>query len=158
MLTHSARTGNFIHFTLRDTKELNWCQHLRSSMGGHHDLVNPYNMAVSRIICISDLFATAKPKPDFLNPRHSFPYFPKSPFMLIGMVGKACLRVPSNAYFPWTFDYTPFIFGPTSVCLNIPYFDFVYIDFDFLKYDFSMLTSDALHVIRSMIPRISCTA
>ena len=46
---------------------------------------------------------------------------------LIGMVGEACL--PSDAYFPWTPDYTPFILGPCpSVCLNIPNFAFVYIN------------------------------
>ena len=39
---------------LRDTRELNWCQDVRSSMGD-----NPYNVAVSRLI--SGVFATAKP-------------------------------------------------------------------------------------------------
>ena len=42
------------------------------------------------------------------------PYFPKSLFRLIGMVGEAWL--PSNAYFPWTPDYIPFILG---LCLSV---------------------------------------
>ena len=63
---------------------------------------------------ISDVFAIAKPQTDFLNPGHSFPYFPKSHFRLIGMACEACL--PSTAYFPLTPDYTPFILGP---CLSV---------------------------------------
>ena len=43
-----------------------------------------------------------------------FLYFHKSLLRLIGMVGKTCL--PSNAYFLWTPDYTPFILGP---CLSV---------------------------------------
>ena len=35
---------------------VNWCQHLKSSVGGHHDLVDPYTVAVSRIISVA--FAT----------------------------------------------------------------------------------------------------
>ena len=62
----------------------------------HHDLVNPYNVAVSRIV--SDVFAS-----DFPNPGHTIlPIFPL--FRPMGMVGEVCL--PSNAYYPRTPDYT----------------------------------------------------
>ena len=40
-----------------------------------------------------------------------------------GMVCEACLS--SNAYCPWTHDYT--LSGSMSDCLNIPNFAFVYI-------------------------------
>ena len=43
-----------------------------------------------------------------------FFFFSKSLFKAIGIVGEACL--PSNAYFPWTPDYTPFIL---STCLSV---------------------------------------
>ena len=45
--------------------------------------------------------------------------------------------LPSNSYFPWTPDYTPFILG-----LNIP--NFVFADIIIMVYqnDFGMLTSD----------------
>ena len=50
------------------------------------------------------------------------------------MVGEVCL--PTNAYFPWTPDYTE-RFGSNSVCQNIPNFAFVYVDFtSFPEYDF----------------------
>ena len=39
---------------------------LRKFYGRHHDLVSPYNVAVSRIV--SDVFATDAPKVDFQNP------------------------------------------------------------------------------------------
>ena len=49
------------------------------------------------------------------------------------MVGEACL--PSKAYFPWTPDYTLFIYlifgGSMFVSLNIPNFAFEYIYYDF---------------------------
>ena len=69
----------------------------------HHDLVNPYNVAVFRIV--SDVFASDTPLVDFPNPRHTLlPIFPS--FRHMGMVGEACL--PSNAYryYPRTPDYT----------------------------------------------------
>ena len=67
----------------------------------HHDLVNPYNVAVC--IIISEVFATGKNIADFQNPGHTFLMtFSFSPwFRLIGTVG-----LPSNANFPWTLDYT----------------------------------------------------
>ena len=54
---------------------------------------------------ISDVFAAANAKTDFINPRHQFPYFPKFLFRLIGKVGEACL--PSNAYFPLAWQSGP---------------------------------------------------
>ena len=69
--------------------------------------VIPYNVAVSRLI--ADVFAIDKPYKDFRSPGH----FLISLVRLIGMVGKACL--PSNAYFPRTPDYIPFI-----LCLCLP--------------------------------------
>ena len=71
-----------------------------------------------------------------------FSYFPISLFRLIGMVGEACL--PSNAYFPWTPDYTPSNMVP---CLSILIFQILSICisfYDFPKYDFGMLTADSL--------------
>ena len=104
---------------------------LKNFYGRHHDLVNSYNVTVSRLI--SEDSATAKPSTDFLNPGHYFSNFPKSLFRLIGMVGEAW--IPRNAYFPWTPDYTPFILGP---CLSL--WTFTIIDFMiFRKYDFGML-------------------
>ena len=86
---------------------------LKKFYGRHHDLVNPYNVAVSRIV--SDVFANDAPKVDFPNPGHTL--LPISPsFRPMGMVGEACL--PSNAYYPRTPDYA-FILGSMSVGLNI---------------------------------------
>ena len=74
---------------------------LKKFYGRHHDLVNPYNVAVSRIV--SDVFANDEPYVDFQNTRHMLlPTFPW--FRPVGMVGKACL--PSNAYYLRTPDYT----------------------------------------------------
>ena len=68
------------------------------------------------------------------------------------MVDETCL--PSNAYFPWTPDYTPFSLGPClSVCLNILNFAFVNIDFyiyNFLNYDFGMLTLDSFRIFSGL--------
>ena len=48
---------------------------LKKFCGRHHDLVNPYNMAVSRIV--SDVFANDAPYLDFPNPGHTLlPIFP----------------------------------------------------------------------------------
>ena len=72
---------------------------LKKFYGKHHDLVNPYNVAVSGIV--SD--ANDEPKVDFQNPGHTLlPTFPS--FRPVGMVGEACL--PSNANYPRTPDYT----------------------------------------------------
>ena len=68
---------------------------LKKFYGRHHDLVNPYNVAVSRIVSGQEV--------DFPNPGHTLlPIFPS--FRPKGMVGEACL--PSNAYYPRTPDYT----------------------------------------------------
>ena len=75
----------------------------------HNDLINPYNVAVSRIV--SDVFANDKPYVDFQNPGHTLlPTFPS--FRPMGIGGKACL--PSDAYNPRTPDYT-FYYG-VHVC------------------------------------------
>ena len=50
------------------------------------------------------------------------------------MLGGSTLII-SNAYFPWTPDYTPFTLGSfLSFCLNIPNFSFVYIDLMIFQY------------------------
>ena len=65
-----------------------------------------------------DLYLMFLPKPS--RKRISYPptlipvFLLKSLFRLIGMMGEACF--PSNAYFPWIPDYTPFILGP---CLSV---------------------------------------
>ena len=82
---------------------------LKKFYGRHHDLVNPYNVALSRIV--SDVFANDTPKVDFPNPGHALlPTFPS--FRPMGMVGEACL--PSNVYYPWTPDYT--LYSGVHVC------------------------------------------
>ena len=69
---------------------------LNKFYGRHHDLVNHYNVAVSRIV--SDVFANDEPLVDFQNPGHTLlPTFPS--FRPVGMLGEACL--PSNAYYPY---------------------------------------------------------
>ena len=74
-----------------------------------HDLVNPYNVAVSRIV--SDVFANDEPYADFQNPGHTL--LPTSPsFRPMCMVGEACL--PSNAYYPRTHDCT--LYSGVHVC------------------------------------------
>ena len=74
---------------------------LKKFYGRHHDLVNPYKVAVSRIV--SDVFASDAPLVDFPNPGHTLlPIFPS--FRSMGMVGETC--IPSNAYYPQTPDYT----------------------------------------------------
>ena len=66
---------------------------LKKFYGRHHDLDNPYNVAVSRIV--TDVFASDAPQVDFPNPGYTLlPIFPL--FRPMGMVGEACL--PSNAY------------------------------------------------------------
>ena len=82
---------------------------LKKFCGRHHDLVNPYSVAVSRIV--SDVFANYAPKVDFPNPGHTLlPIFPS--FRPMGMVVEACL--PSNAYYPRTPDYT--LYSGVHVC------------------------------------------
>ena len=82
---------------------------LKKFYGRHHDLVNPYNVAVCRIV--SDVFANAEPYVNFQNHGHTLlPTFPS--FRPMGMVGEACL--PSNAYFPRTLDYT--LYSGVHVC------------------------------------------
>ena len=82
---------------------------LKKFFGRHHNLVNPYNVAVSRIV--SDVFASDAPLVDFSNPGHTFlPIFPS--FRPMGMVGEACL--PSNAYYPRTPNYT--LYSEVHVC------------------------------------------
>ena len=72
---------------------------LKKFCGRHHDLVNPYNVAVSRIV--SDVFiSNDKPAVDFRNPGHTL--LPK--FLSFRPMGEAGL--PSNAYYPRTPDYT----------------------------------------------------
>ena len=82
---------------------------LKKFNGRHHDLVNSYNAAVSRIVY--DVFANDEPKVDFQNYGHTllltFPLFRP-----MGMVGEACL--PSNAYYPRTPDYT--LFSGAHIC------------------------------------------
>ena len=74
---------------------------LKKIYGRHHDLVNPYNVVVSKIV--SAVFASDAPYVDFPNPGHThLPIFPS--IRPMGMVGEACL--PSNAYYPRTPDYT----------------------------------------------------
>ena len=82
---------------------------LKKFYGRHHDLVNPYNVAVSRIV--SDIFANGEPKVDFKNPGNTL-LLTFSSFRPIGMVGEACL--PSNAYYPPTSDYT--FYSGVHVC------------------------------------------
>ena len=70
---------------------------LKKFYGRHHYLVNPYNVAVSRIV--SDVFTNDEPYVDFQNPGHTLlPTFPS--FRPVVMVGEACL--PNNAYYPRT--------------------------------------------------------
>ena len=77
--------------------------------GRHHDLVNHYNVAVSRIV--SDVFANDAPYVNFPNTGHSLlPTLPS--FRPMGMVGEAFL--PSNAYYPRTPDYT--LYSEVHVC------------------------------------------
>ena len=74
----------------------------------YHDLVNPYNVTISRIV--SDVFAN-----DFQNPGHMLlPTFPS--FRPMDMVGEGCL--PSNVHIRERL-ITPFILGSMSVGLNI---------------------------------------
>ena len=48
---------------------------LKKFYGRHHDLVNPYNVSVFRIV--SDVFAKGTPEVDFPNPGHTLlPIFP----------------------------------------------------------------------------------
>ena len=72
--------------------------------GGHHDLVSPYNVAVSRIV--SDVFANDEPYVDFPNPGHTL----LPTFLTFSPMGKACL--PSNTYY----RRMPSFWGP---CLSV---------------------------------------
>ena len=84
---------------------------LKKFCGRHHDLVNPYNVAVSRIV--SDVFANDAPYVDFLNPGHSL--------LLIFSSFRSWWA--KRAYqVMLTFRgrlITPFILGSMSVGLNI---------------------------------------
>ena len=82
---------------------------LKKFYGRHHALVNPYHVAVCRVV--SDVFASDAPSVDFQTPGHTLlPIF--SSFRPMGMVGEACL--PSNAYYPRTPDYT--LYSGVHVC------------------------------------------
>ena len=108
---------------------------LKKFYGRHHDLVNPYNVAVSRIV--SDVFATDEPLVDFQNPRHTFlPIFPL--FTPMGMVGEACL--PSNAYYPRTPDYI--LYSEVLVCWS-EHFDSSFL-YGFVSLDYGLGTISAI--------------
>ena len=116
---------------------------LKKFYGRHHDLVNPYNVAVSRIV--SDVFASDAPLVDFPNPGHTLlPIFPL--FRPMGMVGEACL--PSNAYYPRTPDYT--LCSGVHVCWS-EHSDssFVY-GFMILDYGFGTMTATTLNICRPL--------
>ena len=62
---------------------------LKKFYGRHHDLVNPYNVAVSRIV--SDVFANDEPCVDLRNPGHTLlPTFPS--FRPMGMWAKLSIK------------------------------------------------------------------
>ena len=104
---------------------------LKKIYGRHHDLTNPYNLAVSRIV--SDVFANGEPQVDFQNPGHTLlPTFPS--FRPMGMVGEACL--PSNAYYPRTPDYT--LYSGVNVCWS-EYSDSTFV-YGFMSLDYGLGT------------------
>ena len=107
---------------------------LKKFYGRHHDLVNPYNVSVSRII--SEVFASDAPYVDFPNPGHTLlPIFPS--FRPVGMVGEACL--PSNVYYPRMPDYT--LYSWVHVCWSEhSYSSFVY---GFMSLDYGLGTMTA---------------
>ena len=74
---------------------------LKKFYGRHHDLVNPYNVAVSRIVywwfCQWRAISRLPKSRTYASTENSF-------VQAMGMVGEACL--PSNAYYPRTPDYT----------------------------------------------------
>ena len=77
---------------------------LKKFYGRHHDLVNPYNVAVSRV--------------DFQNPGHMLLHtFPS--FRPMGMVGEACFFAYQVMLTIRGRLITPFILGSMSVGLNI---------------------------------------
>ena len=100
---------------------------LKKFYGRHHDLVNPYSVAVSRIV--SDVFANDEPEVEFRNPGHTLlPTFLS--FRPMGMVGEACL--PNNAYYPRTTDYT--LHSGIHVCwseLSDSSFDYGFMSLDY---------------------------
>ena len=107
---------------------------LKKFYGRHHDLVNPYNVAVSRILMFLPL---TRP-----NPGHTLlPIFPS--FRPMGMVGEACL--PNNAYYPRTPDYT--LCSGVRVCWS-EHSDssFIY-GFMSLDYGFGTMTATTYMVI-----------
>ena len=108
---------------LRDTKELNWWQHLGSSVGGIMTLSIPTMWLfpdLCLIFCHSQVInRLSKPLTLLLT------YFPKSPFRLIGMVGEASYQVLLIFH---GLPITPNLFW-VHFCLNIPNFVIVYIDF-----------------------------
>ena len=104
---------------------------LKKFYGRHHVLVNPYNVAVSRIV--SDVFAS-EAQVDFPNPGHTLlPIFPL--FRPMGMVGEACL--PSNAYYPRTPDYT--LCSGVHVCWS-EHSDSSFL-YGFMSLDYSTMTA-----------------
>ena len=106
--------------------------------GRHHDLVNPYNVAVSRIV--SDVFANDEPQVDFQNPGHTLlPTFPS--FRPVGMVG--------NAYYPQTPDYT--LYSGVHVCWS-EHSDssFVY-GFKRLIYGLGTMTTTTLYRLSALL-------
>ena len=112
---------------------------LKKFYGRHHDLVNPYNVAVSRIV--SDVLPVTRHRQTSRNPGHTLlPIFPS--FRPMGMVGEACL--PSNAYYPRTPDYT--LCSGVHVCWS-EHSDssFVY-GFMSLDYGFGTMTVATYHL------------
>ena len=100
----------------------------------HHDLVNPYNVAVSRIV--SNVFASDAPEVDL----PLLPLFPS--FRPMSMMGKACL--PSNAYYLRTPDYT--LCSGVHVCWSEHFLSFVY-GFVNLDYGFGTMTTTTCSVL-----------
>ena len=81
---------------------------LKKFYGRHYDLVNPYNVAVSRIVSdvlASDAISRLQKSRTYASTDISF-------VQAMGMVGEACL--PSNAYYPRTPDYT--LYSGVHVC------------------------------------------
>ena len=111
-----------------------WLQHLKKFYGVHHDLFNPYNVAVSRIV--SDVFTSDSPYVDFPKPIHTLlSIFPS--FRPMGVVGEACL--PSNAYYPRTPDYT--LYSGLHVCWS-EHSDSSFV-YGFMSLDFGLGTMTA---------------
>ena len=112
-LSTASKTTHYNTVELRYIKKLNcMVSTLKKFYERHYALVNPYNVAVSRLI--SDIFPAAKPETDFLNPWHYYSCIFKSLFCLIGIVGEGCL--PCNDYILFTDAWLhPIYFG---LCLS----------------------------------------